>query len=60
MAANALYKECMTEILRLDKHTEKDYLLDKIRTFQVTVTAMATWKFIMVIGSGPTSTVVCR
>ena len=58
--ARNLYKQCMSEVLRLNKQEKKEYFLSKISAFQVRVTPSQKHKFVYTVGSAANQHVVCR
>jgi hypothetical protein len=58
--ARKLYVDCHISTLRLSRQEKKQYLMDRFRAFQVTVTKKKKYKFSLCIGSGDQMYLVCR
>ncbi len=55
-----LQMECKSSIARMSRRERKEYLIDKFRTFQVSVTKNKKYKFAICIGEGDNMYLVCR
>ncbi len=58
--ARNLYMKCLSATLRLSRQEKKQYLMDRFRTFQVTVTKKKKYKFALCVGEGDEMYLVCR
>jgi hypothetical protein len=52
--------KCLSATLRLSRQEKKQYLMDRFRTFQVTVTKKRKYKFALCVGEGDEMYLVCR